>query len=93
MPANDLPLYVALVVQATHDPGFRPSNLSDPGWLPTGVDAFFHRIVTEGALSDQRRAGPLVRCLLALAQAPLSADEIGALLGRSQLQEELSWEG
>lgn len=90
--ANDLPLYVALVVQATHDPGFRPNDLSDPGWLPTGVEAFFHRIVTEGALSDKRRAGPLVGCLLALAHAPLSAGEIGALLGRSQLHNKLPWE-
>jgi hypothetical protein len=80
--ADGLPLYVAMVVQATHAKNFTLDRLADPSWLPERLVAFFDRIVIDGALSDRARLTPLVGCLLALAKEPLSAEEIGALLTR-----------
>jgi hypothetical protein len=79
--ADGLPLYVALVVQATHQKDFTLDKLADPSWLPKGVEDFFDRIVL-GWASDRVRTAPLVGCLLALARTPLSSDEIAALITR-----------
>jgi hypothetical protein len=79
--AEGLPLYVRMVVHATHQKDFTLDKLSDPQWLPDGVADFFHRIVIDWA-SDRARLGPLVGCLLALVKEPLSANEISALLTR-----------
>jgi len=79
--AEGLPLYVTLLVQATHEPDFDPEQLSRPGWLPGRVASFFNRLVERGVLSgDKGYYTQLVGALLALAREPLSLQEISAIL-------------
>ena len=81
--AKGLPLYVRMIVQATHAKDFTLDRLKDPDWLPDRVVEFFDRLVDRGVLrTDVDHLAPIVGCLLALAKEPLSADEIGALLSR-----------
>ncbi|CAH2405593.1 AAA family ATPase [Mesorhizobium escarrei] len=79
--AAGLPLYVTLLVQAAHEPGFDPEQLARPGWLPRRVTSFFDRLVERGVLSgDKGYYTQLVGALLALAREPLSLHEISAVL-------------
>lgn len=80
--AQGVPLFVDLLVQATHQAGFSLDRFSKTHWLPQNIEGFFKGLVQEGGTFSGDRAyyTQPVGVLLALAREPLSLPEIAAIM-------------